>query len=258
MQATTEHDIPSLKPFWQQRYRKDACKSWHRFYLRNRNHFFKDRHWLSKEFAGILDEPHIAGLELGCGTGSFVFPQLEANTTCRFYCCDFAQSAIDMVKQHPSYASLFEEGRLQAFVANIVPSSTIKDPYPLIEVESLDVVSAIYVLSAIPPEDHAAVLRGIAGKLKPGGVVVLRDYHRGDESQVRFQKQDEVPKLQDWLYVRQDGTLTWFFDADEFKQLVLENGFSVVEQCERIEKPLENVKLGLSSKRFYLQAVLRK
>ena len=39
-----------VSEFWQQKYRREAAKNWNLFYKRNETRFFKDRHWIGREF----------------------------------------------------------------------------------------------------------------------------------------------------------------------------------------------------------------
>ena len=65
--------------------------------------------------------------QVGCGVGNTVFPILEVNThpNTRVYACDFSETAVELVKQHPEYVKN-EEGsnenigkRCEAFVCDI-------------------------------------------------------------------------------------------------------------------------------------------
>ena len=46
-----------ISDFWQQKYRQDLGKNWNLFYKRNENRFFKDRHWIGREFPELLEGP---------------------------------------------------------------------------------------------------------------------------------------------------------------------------------------------------------
>ena len=45
-----KRDQVSVSDFKQQKLEKDAQKNWDLFYKRNSTHFFKDRHWTTREF----------------------------------------------------------------------------------------------------------------------------------------------------------------------------------------------------------------
>lgn len=93
--------ISKLSDFWVEKYKKESKKSWDKFYKRNETRFFKDRHWLDREFDcyfGLPDKLPLTILEVGCGVGNLVYPLLEVQPNLKIYCCDFSPRAIDFVK----------------------------------------------------------------------------------------------------------------------------------------------------------------
>lgn len=106
----TEKELEHLKKeqelssFHQNKFEKEAKKNWDLFYKRNSTHFFKDRHWITKEFPELLqviseiDLSRPVLLEVGCGVGNTMFPLLEENTALFFHACDFSPRAIQFVK----------------------------------------------------------------------------------------------------------------------------------------------------------------
>lgn len=69
--------------------------------------------------------------------------------------------------------------------------------------EMVNIASLIFVLSAIHPDYFVAVLKNISEVLKPGGLLIFRDYGLHDMAQIRFGRGN---KLAENFYVRQDGT----------------------------------------------------
>lgn len=77
--------------------------------------------------------------------------------------------------------------------------SSLKDFVP----EPVDVVSLIFVLSAIHPDKFLPALFSVASVLHPGGALIFRDYGLYDMAQLRFGRGN---KISENFYVRQDGT----------------------------------------------------
>lgn len=67
----------------------------------------------------------------------------------------------------------------------------------------VDIISMVFVLSAIHPDNFREVLINLYKCLRPGGIVLVRDYGLYDMAMLRF---GPGSKLGSQLYVRQDGT----------------------------------------------------
>ncbi|KAK1876998.1 tRNA N(3)-methylcytidine methyltransferase METTL2 [Dissostichus eleginoides] len=213
-------------------YDNRANEFWNDFYTIHENRFFKDRHWLFTEFPelapqtslnhesrlevsgtdysqqGCLDQEqrsevaafaHTDGdipgssakyriMEVGCGVGNTVFPILKTNNDPGLfvYCCDFSSTAVELVKSNPEY----DPERCFAFVHDL---SDVEANYPVPD-GTLDVIVLIFVFSALHPDKMQASISRLARLLKPGGVILLRDYGRYDMAQLRFKK-DELHEM---------------------------------------------------------------
>ncbi|MEQ2170083.1 Methyltransferase-like protein 6 [Goodea atripinnis] len=86
--------------------------------------------------------------------------------------------------------------------------------------------------------------------LKPGGVVLFRDYGLYDHAMMRFKS---ASKLGDNFYVRQDGTRSYFFSKEFLAKLFEEAGFQSVVN-EYVLRETVNKKEGLCVARVFLQS----
>jgi methyltransferase-like protein 6 len=235
-----------VSEFWRKHYIDKAPAFWHAFYKRNADRFYKDRHYLHEEFPELLKASVM--LEVGCGVGNAVVPLFELNKSLKVYACDYAVSAIDILKQHPIHTQY--PGQLCASVCDV-----IHDNLPT-ATEQCDVILCLFVLSAMAPENMPAVMTKLYKTLRPGGRLLVRDYGQYDEAQMRFKKGS---KLSDNFYVRQDSTCSYFFSQEFLGQLCRDAGFRPVEQrCENICKAQENRQQQKSRHRVWVQGVFEK
>ncbi|NP_001193372.1 methyltransferase-like protein 6 isoform X1 [Sus scrofa] len=206
-----KRDQALVSDFKQQKLEKEAQKNWDLFYKRNSTNFFKDRHWTTREFEELrscreFEDQKLTMLEAGCGVGNCLFPLLEEDPNIFAYACDFSPRAVEYVKQNP----LYDTERCKAFQCDLTKDDLLEHVPP----ESVDVVTLIFVLSAVHPDKMRLVLQNIYKVLKPGKSVLFRDYGLYDHAMLRFKAGS---KLAENFYVRQDGTRSYFF-TDEQKQ----------------------------------------
>ncbi|KAJ3290218.1 Methyltransferase-like protein 2-A [Borealophlyctis nickersoniae] len=235
-----------------EKYDREAAGFWDEFYSRNTNKFFKDRHWLRIEFPELFENLPKASTtqfnvyEIGCGAGNTVFPLLTevADSNVFVYACDYSKVAIDVVKSSHEY----NETKCRAFVYDI----TSEEPPAEIEPESIDICTCIFVLSAIHPRTWQNAIRNISRVLKPGGLLLFRDYGRYDLAQLRFKGSRF---LEDNFYVRGDGTRVYFFTQEEIADMFKD---FIVEQNEVDRRLIVNRSRKLKMYRVWLQGKFRK
>uniref|UniRef100_A0A8R1XPT1 tRNA N(3)-methylcytidine methyltransferase n=1 Tax=Onchocerca volvulus TaxID=6282 RepID=A0A8R1XPT1_ONCVO len=199
---------------------QNPAEQWNTFYRIHRGKFFMDRNWLLTEFPELnvkcreSDHPlHI--LDVGCGVGNATIPLLqmsEQSGKMFVYACDYSQEAVDILKQNIVQWS----DRCKPFVWDITGQIT-----EVVPVESLDIVLCIYVLSALPPEKQQQAVNNLVRLLKPGGILLLKDYAQFDMTQLRFKKNRLIDEN---FYRRGDGTLVYFFSQNELDRLFTEVG----------------------------------
>ncbi|KAK1331251.1 hypothetical protein QTO34_009202 [Cnephaeus nilssonii] len=187
-------------------------------------------------------------LEVGCGVGNTVFPILQTNNDPKLfvYCCDFSSTAIQLVQTNSAY----DAARCFAFVHDLCDEDK---SYP-IPGDSLDIIILIFVLSAIVPDKMQKAITRLSRLLKPGGMMLLRDYGRHDMAQLRFKKGQ---CLSENFYVRGDGTRVYFFTQDELDTLFTTAGLEKVQNL--VDRRLQvNRGKQLTMYRVWIQCKYRK
>ncbi|KAF6152316.1 hypothetical protein GIB67_005970 [Kingdonia uniflora] len=194
-------------------YESKANHYWNNFYKRHNNKFFKDRHYLEKDWSGYFSNPNLSKvvvLEIGCGAGNTVFPLVAAFPNLYVHACDFSPNAIELLKSREG----FREDWMNAFTCDVTKDDLCVNITP----SSVDVVTL------------------------PNGHVLLRDYATGDFAQEKLN--DRKQMISENFYVRGDGTCAFYFSEDFVSSLFKEEGFSTVESsvyCKKIENRSRNI-----------------
>jgi SAM-dependent methyltransferase len=116
-------------------------------------------------------------------------------------------------------------------------------------------VLLLFVQSAISPE-HYEYIQKLAWKiLKPGGVLLFRDYGKYDMAQLRFEKSSKRQgnRLGEDFYVRGDGTRAKFFTEDELRDIWEKDSLFKRGEIVTHTKLFVNRKTGVEMKRIWLQ-----
>jgi len=245
-------DSKMVSAFWAEKFDKDAEKHWDVFYKNNQEKFFKDRHYLFREFPGLTPPDGATEhrvLELGCGAGNTVYPVLESDPRILVACCDFSHRAVQLVRQHPQY----DPERVNAFQCDI----TAKDLTDNVSQGSVDAVMLIFVLSAISPSKMPAAIRNLAVVMRRSteSRVFVRDYAAGDLAEERLESKSHR-KISDNFYVRGDGTRAYYFTEEVLRTLFEAEGFETVEMQVK-ETEVENRARKLKMDRRWIQAHFR-
>uniref|UniRef100_A0A0E0CV26 Methyltransferase type 12 domain-containing protein n=1 Tax=Oryza meridionalis TaxID=40149 RepID=A0A0E0CV26_9ORYZ len=211
-----------VTPFWKEKYERDARRYWDIFYKRHEDKFFKDRHYLDKEWGKYFEGQgggKMVILEVGCGAGNTIFPLISTYPDIFVHACDFSPRAVDLVKKHKDY----RPDQVNAFACDITSEQLTESVQP----SSVDVVTM------------------------NGGHVLFRDYAFGDLAQERLMSKGQ--QISENFYVRGDGTRAYYFSNEYLVDLFSTCGFTVEEICVH-NKQVENRSLDLVMNRNWIQA----
>lgn len=232
---------------------EEEGSKWDKFYGMHDRWFFKDRKWLTSEFPELSTfalkdenggERQYSVLEVGCGAGNTVFPLMRLIPRgVHVYACDFSLEAVNLVKSHAEYDS----GRCTVFQHDLASDASI-----LPSEIKVDLVLSVFVLSAIHPSRLSHAISKLHSVLKPGGVVLFRDYGRMDLTQLRLPPSRFLCPPD--YYRRGDGTLVHFFTEIELESRLFtsEEGWKV-RHVQTDKRLIVNRKRQLLMRRVWVQ-----
>ncbi|KAI8529622.1 hypothetical protein RHMOL_Rhmol12G0239100 [Rhododendron molle] len=125
------------------------------------------------------------------------------------------------VTSRPTRLSLLRPS--QCFSCDVVTDDLCDTMMP----SSIDVVTLIFMLSAVCPKKMHLILQNVKKVLKPDGHVLLRDYAIGDYAQVELDKRNQM--ISENFYIRGDGTSTFYFSEEFLSTLFGGAGFTIVD-----------------------------
>jgi tRNAThr (cytosine32-N3)-methyltransferase len=248
-----------VSEFYKSEYNSKPKKYWDIFYKNNRENFFKDRKWLQIEFPDIFactkaDAGDKTILEIGCGAGNTMYPILSRNENpkLRVFGCDYSDVAVGLVRENENFNKLHESANAFSSVWDLAnEDGSIPED---LEENSVDIAVMVFVFSALNPNQWKQAISNLKKVLKPGGLILFRDYGRYDLAQIRFKK-NRI--LEENFYVRGDGTRVYFFTEEELREIFCTNGGFIEEKIGSDKRLLVNRKKQLKMYRCWLQAVFK-
>ncbi|KAF1879085.1 hypothetical protein Lal_00047757 [Lupinus albus] len=271
------HFLPFQSSFSQSHSSETDVDAWKQFHTRHSSgKFFKERRYLLKEFPELLHcGPNSKLLEIGCGNGSTVLPILRANKYVVIYACDCSNETLERAKEIISATKVVSYiHRIHTFCCDlstdVFPNWLAYNPCQDVRADKglhftnsyssedcdtcvggVDFVTLIFTLSAVPLERMPRSIKECFTVLKPGGMVLFRDYvllnpklltmlepHElglYDMTMLRFEPQKRVGFRE---YMRSDGTRSYFFCLDTVRNLFVGAGFTEILNLSSVNLPI--------------------
>lgn len=209
-------------------------------------------------------------VEIGCGVGNTVLPLLELDPIMsvndkngepdkRKICVwglDFSKVAVDLLRKDERYIQAEGSGRAFSGVWDITKSHPTEIHSSLHKCSNVSLL--LFCLSAVSPEKMPNAAKHVAATIKPGGTLVLRDYGRLDEAQLKLSS-SRGKMLSENFYVKHDSTRVYYFDLDDLEKLFGKEGAGL-ECIEKkyIQRVYKNRSDNSERRRVWVQARFRK
>ncbi|KAG8390024.1 hypothetical protein BUALT_Bualt01G0040200 [Buddleja alternifolia] len=239
-------------------------EAWNKFHARHSTgKFFKERRYLLKEFPELAScEDNSKVLEVGCGNGSTALPILRGRQSIILYACDCSSEALERVKEiindansisvkhrfHPFQCDFSTVGFPSWLACSTCRGSFLQNhnlrfsgannSYIINDlnqpcsnevkccVGGVDFVTLIFTLSALPLDRMPNAIAQCFSVLKPGGLLLFRDYGLYDMTMLRFEPGQKMGFRE---YLRSDGTRSYFFCLNTVRNLTTAAGFTEIE-----------------------------
>mmetsp|Transcript_2692 Transcript_2692/g.5026 ORF Transcript_2692/g.5026 Transcript_2692/m.5026 type:complete len:257 (+) Transcript_2692:107-877(+) len=218
-------------------------------------------------------------VEIGCGVGNTLLPLLELDPffidrdhvpgsdsiqTRRRLCIwglDFSQVAIQLLQQDARYIQAHHDKRAMSAIWDITQSRP-RDIHPSLESCS-NISLLLFCLSAISPDKMPTAAKNVADTLRPGGTLLIRDYGRYDEAQLKLGR-SRGKCISENFYVKHDSTRVYYFELDDLERLFGPSssgdsgaGLICIEK-KYIQRVYRNRSDGTERRRVWVQARYRK
>lgn len=265
-------EMSTISSLESQNYMERDSNEWDKFYQDNGTRFFKDRHYFHKDFPNefgpsqqltVLPNnnnnneqqlPTKTLVEIGCGVGNACLPLLEDEKSPwkTIHAMDISKEAIALLRQEERFvacnASVDNNGR--SIHGHVCDISSESFPGPCVGVA--DVTTLIFCLSALDPDDMPRAAKHVASSLKPGGVLVFRDYGRYDEAQLKLGT-SRNKRIKENFYRKHDGTKCYYFSLEDVDRLFREEGLETLE-LKYLRRAYSNKASGERRRRVWVQA----
>jgi len=227
--------------------------------------------------------PPFTIVEIGCGVGNTVLPLLEldpiitvsdhinpdreskydqkysssSKRLLSVWGLDFSKVAVDLLQQDKRYIQAAQQDqRAMSAVWDIV-NSPPREIHPDLESCS-DISLLLFCLSAVSPNKMAQAATHVAATLRPGGTLILRDYGRFDEAQLKLGS-SLGKRLAENFYVKHDSTRVYYFDLDDLERLFGPSGAGLIcIEKKYIQRVYKNRSDNTERRRVWVQARFRK
>ena len=230
-------------------------KNWESFFVNHKSgNFFRPRNYLILEFSKWFSTLFLCAeskwssvtvTEVGCGYGCSMYPLLKAIPRLATYIAtDYSATALAILRENAA----FDGSRSRPVIWDVTLPPNITET----ALQLSNVILCVFALSAVRPEHHISAFCNMSSVLKPGGVILFRDYGVHDMTMYRHKTRHSEN-----LFERSDRTLAYYFSVEYVQQIANMSGLSVIE-LEYATIEVRNRKLTKSMKRVFVHAVFRK